>query len=53
MSQMQFCKGYLPGWINELFQVTKMFSDKPPYYKIKDLLRQWLEETFYKVTKNL
>ena len=47
MSQMRFCKGYLPGWTDKLFQVARVFRDNPPYYKIKDLRGEWLEGTFY------
>ena len=47
MSRMRFCKGYLSGWTDELFQVARVFRDNPPYYKIKDLRGEWLEGTFY------
>ena len=44
---MRFHKGYLSGWTDELFELAKVFRDNPPYYKIKDLQGEWLEETFY------
>ena len=44
---MRFRKGYLPGWKEEFFQVAQMFRDNPPFYKIKDLQGEWLEEAFY------
>ena len=47
MTRMRFCKGYLHGWTDELFQVAQVFQDNPPYYKIKDLQGEWLEGTFY------
>ena len=48
MTRMRFRKGYLPGWMDELFQVAQVFRDNPPYYKIKDLQGECLERTFYK-----
>ena len=48
MSRMRYRKGYLPGWTDKLFQVARVFRDNPPYYKIKDLGGEWLEETFFK-----
>ena len=44
---MRFHKVYLPGWTNKLFQVAQVFRDNPPYYKINDLQRDWLERNFY------
>ena len=47
MSQMRFCKSYLPGWTDELFQIARVYRDNPPYYKVKDLGGEWLKGTFY------
>ena len=48
IKSIHFCKGYLPRWTNELFQVAQVFRVNPPYYKIKDLQGEWLKGTFYK-----
>ena len=47
MKQMRFRKGYLPGRTDKLFQVAQVFQKNPPYYKIKDLQGELLEESFY------
>ena len=47
MTRVQFRKGYLPGWTNEIFVVAKAIAGSPPYYKIKDLNDEILEGTFY------
>ena len=44
---MRFHKGYVLGWTDELFQVTQVFRDNLPYYKIKNLQGEWLEGTVY------
>ena len=57
MMRRRFEKSYYQGWTKEEFEIAEVFTDHPPYYKIKDLKGTVLEGTFYeqevqKVVKN-
>lgn len=45
--KMVFEKGYETNWTEELFIVTECISRHPPVYRIKDLLNEPIEGTFY------
>ena len=42
-----FEKGYLPGWTEEIFTISKRISRRPPVYQLKDYNDEELEGTFY------
>ncbi|XP_072046821.1 uncharacterized protein [Amphiura filiformis] len=45
--KMTFEKGYKPNWTNEIFKISQRLPRTPPVYRIKDLLGEELEGTFY------
>lgn len=45
--KLTFEKGYLPNWSEELFIVTECVKRDPPVYRIKDLLGEPIQGTFY------
>lgn len=42
-----FEKGYLPGWTEEIFTISKRIRRRPPVYQLKDYSGEVLEGTFY------
>jgi len=42
-----FEKGYLPNWTEELYVIDKVQKTIPPTYKLKDLLGEEIEGSFY------
>ena len=40
-------KGYLQGWTDEIFTVSKVMTTKPPQYKVKDEHGEEIEGSFY------
>lgn len=46
--KLTFEKGYETNWTDELFKVTECVLRDPPVYRIKDLLDEAIEGTFYK-----
>ena len=42
-----FEKGYLPGWTEEIFTISKRIPRRPPVYQLKDYNDEELEGTFY------
>ena len=42
-----FEKGYTPNWSEELFVIDKQFDTSPVTYKLKDLLGEDIEGSFY------
>ena len=45
--KMTFEKGYETNWTEELFKVTECIPRNPPVYRIKDLLDEPIQGTFY------
>ncbi|GFX55678.1 putative uncharacterized transposon-derived protein F54H12.3 [Trichonephila clavipes] len=45
--KLLFEKGYETNWTEELFVVTECVSRHPPVYRIKDLLEEPIQGTFY------
>lgn len=45
--KLTFEKGYETNWTEELFVVTECIQRDPPVYRIKDLLDESIEGTFY------
>ena len=42
-----FEKGYLPGWLEEIFIITKKFPTTPVTYAIKDVADEEIKGRFY------
>ena len=47
MLTQQFKKGYLPGWTDEVFEITKCLQREPVVYQVADLMGEVLKGTFY------
>ena len=45
--KLTFEKGYETNWTEELFIVTECIPRDPPVYRIKDLLNEPIQGTFY------
>lgn len=45
--KLQFEKGYETNWSEELFVITECIQRHPPVYRIKDLLGEPIQGTFY------
>jgi hypothetical protein len=45
--KLMFEKGYETNWSEELFVVTECVPRNPPVYRIKDLLEEDIQGTFY------
>ena len=45
--KMTFEKGYRPNWTDEIFKIVKQITRSPPVYKVKDLMDEQIEGTFY------
>lgn len=46
--KLHFEKGYETNWSEELFTISSLIPRTPPVYKIKDLLGEVVDGTFYK-----
>jgi len=42
-----FQKGYESNWSEEIFEIVKRFPRHPPVYRIKDMMDEIIEGTFY------
>ena len=45
--KLMFEKGYETNWTEELFVITECVQRQPPVYRIKDLLDEPIQGTFY------
>lgn len=45
--KLNFEKGYLPNWSEEIFIITECVRRDPPVYRIRDLLNEPITGTFY------
>ena len=46
-TKLQFEKGYESNWSEELFTISGRLPRTPPVYKVKDLLGEEIDGTFY------
>ena len=42
-----FCKGYLPGWTEEVFVVRRVVPGSVPTYKVEEFYGTLVQGTFY------